>query len=295
MPSRGTARKSGNSDSRRDAAHVFVPQDLQGDVLALQLAVDHRPIGLSAAAMALLLADRSKELRFQRGIGHLGRQRPVQSRRRQPLQSQPTVETRHSDGARSRCRYPGGLQPKHFAHMAHCNPLCWHRSSSTAKPKERTLSGPAETPPIRARSNRIGWATSSRIRGRLHRESAPSPVRCRAARVFLPGARPGRMGLLAATHKRVGSSGGKKIRAGAIQLRHAPPAAAAWAREYGRVPPHRHGIQTMAVGCSTSAIRLFELGPGTPGSGARLRSETKPTPSPIHSWHPQFPSRRHPG
>ena len=31
--------------------------------------------------------------------------------------------------------HPGGLQPKHFAHMAHCDPLCWHRSSPTAKAK----------------------------------------------------------------------------------------------------------------------------------------------------------------
>jgi DNA-binding beta-propeller fold protein YncE len=62
-----------------------------------------------------------------------------------------------------------------------------------AKPKERTLSGPAETPPTRARSSRKGgrnhlgtpseiksewWATSSRIRGRLPPESAaavPAP------------------------------------------------------------------------------------------------------------------------
>jgi hypothetical protein len=68
---------------------VFVPQDLQRDVLALQLAVKRRPIGLGTATMPLLFADRSEELRFQRGIGHLGRQRPVQFRCRQPLQSQP--------------------------------------------------------------------------------------------------------------------------------------------------------------------------------------------------------------
>jgi hypothetical protein len=40
---------------------VLVPQHLQGDVLALQLAVKRRPIGLGAAAMPLFLADRGKE------------------------------------------------------------------------------------------------------------------------------------------------------------------------------------------------------------------------------------------
>ena len=42
--------------------------------------------------------------------------------------------------------YPGGLQPKHVAHLAHRDPLCWHRPLPWQKPKERTLSGPAETP-----------------------------------------------------------------------------------------------------------------------------------------------------
>jgi len=52
---------------------VFVPQDLQRDVLALQLAVNRRPVGLGAAAVALLLAGCGKELFFQRRVGQLGR------------------------------------------------------------------------------------------------------------------------------------------------------------------------------------------------------------------------------
>jgi len=44
-------------------------------------------------------------------------------------------------------------QPKHIAHMAHRNPLCWHRPRPWQKPKERTLSGPAETPSNRATSS----------------------------------------------------------------------------------------------------------------------------------------------
>ena len=65
-----------------------------------------------------------------------------------------------------------------------------------AKPKERTLIGPAEAPANRARSSRNGgrnhlgmpgdiksegWATSSRIRGRLPPESARDRVRNTAA------------------------------------------------------------------------------------------------------------------
>src|SRR5215510_10499993 len=61
--------------------------------------------------------------------------------------------------------------------------------SPMQKPKERTLIGPVEAPPTRARSSRNGernhpgtsseiksewWATSSRIRGQLPPESAPA-------------------------------------------------------------------------------------------------------------------------
>src|SRR5437016_13453557 len=73
--------------------------------------------------------------------------------------------------------------------MAHRCPLCWH-PLPRAKPKGRTLIGPAEAPSNRARSSRNGgrnhlgtpseiksecWATSSRIRGRLPPESAARP------------------------------------------------------------------------------------------------------------------------
>jgi hypothetical protein len=54
---------------------VLVPQDLQRDVLALQLAVERGPVGLGAVPMTLLLAERSEELRFQRRVAQLGRQR----------------------------------------------------------------------------------------------------------------------------------------------------------------------------------------------------------------------------
>src|ERR1700719_3226552 len=50
-------------------------------------------------------------------------------------------------GLDARC--PSGIrfcvQPKRVAHLAHRDPLCWHCPLPRQKPKERTLSGPAET------------------------------------------------------------------------------------------------------------------------------------------------------
>src|SRR6266851_919253 len=172
---------------------VLVPKDLQRDVLALQLAVNRRPVGLGATAVTLLLADPGKELRFQRRVGQLARQWPVQPGDREPLQCQPDGRERHADSAGDLVAgYPGGLQPKHVAHLAHRDPLCWHRPLPWQKPKERTLNGPAEAPSNRARSSRNGgrnhlgtpsniksewWARSSRNPGRLPSESALSSPR----------------------------------------------------------------------------------------------------------------------
>src|SRR5271156_3890038 len=48
---------------------VLVPQDLQRDVLVLQLPMDRGEIGLGAPAVALLGADRGKELRLEHSVG----------------------------------------------------------------------------------------------------------------------------------------------------------------------------------------------------------------------------------
>ena len=95
---------------------------------------------------------------------------------------------------------PRGRQTKHFAHMAHRCPLCWH-PSPVQKPKERTLIRPAKAPFNRATSSRnagrnhLGtpsdiksewWATSSRIRGRLPPESAPRRREVRTRVVVSP-------------------------------------------------------------------------------------------------------------
>jgi hypothetical protein len=63
--------------------------------------------------------------------------------------------------------------------LAHRDPLCWHRPLPRQKPKEQTLSGPAET--LSSGRNHLGtasdiksewWARSSRNPGRLPSESA---------------------------------------------------------------------------------------------------------------------------
>src|SRR4051794_20326344 len=90
-----------------------------------------------------------------------------QPRGREPLQGQPHRRGRHPDPAGDLVAGdPGDLQPKHLAHLAHRDPLCWHRPLPRQKPTERTLSGPAEAP--------LSRATSSRNPGRLPSESAAS-------------------------------------------------------------------------------------------------------------------------
>src|SRR5271155_5306356 len=98
---------------------VLVPQDLQRDVLALQLAVHRRPVGLGETAVTLLLADSGKELCFQRRVDQFDRQWPAKPGGGKPLQRQPDGRWRHADPAGDLVAgYSGGLQPKHVAHLA---------------------------------------------------------------------------------------------------------------------------------------------------------------------------------
>jgi hypothetical protein len=145
------------------------------------------PIGLDLTPMALFGAGSSEQRRLQRGVGHLGRQWPLEPGTRQPFQAQPDSRRRNTYSAGNLVKPdPSGPQTKQLAHLAHRCPLCWH-PLPPQKPKERTLFGPAEAPLNRATSSRNagrnhlgtpseikseGWATSSRIRGRLPPESA---------------------------------------------------------------------------------------------------------------------------
>ena len=65
------------------ALDVLVPQHRQGDVLALELAVNLSPIGLGMTPMALLGAGGREQRRLQRAVGHLTGQWPAQPGTRQ--------------------------------------------------------------------------------------------------------------------------------------------------------------------------------------------------------------------
>src|SRR5437762_12744542 len=65
------------------ALDVLVPQHRQGDVLALELAVNLSPIGLDMTPMALLGAGGREQRRLQRAVSHLSRQWPAQPGTRQ--------------------------------------------------------------------------------------------------------------------------------------------------------------------------------------------------------------------
>src|SRR3954454_3927503 len=81
------------------ALDVLVPQHRQGDVLALELAVDLSPIGLGMMSMALLGAGGREQRRLQRGVGHLTGQWPAQPGTRQSFQRQPDSRRRNTYSA----------------------------------------------------------------------------------------------------------------------------------------------------------------------------------------------------
>lgn len=69
--------EAGVAVTLRIALDVFVPQDRQRHVLALELAMHDRPIWFDLTAMTLLLAGQREQSGLKRGIGHLIGQRPA--------------------------------------------------------------------------------------------------------------------------------------------------------------------------------------------------------------------------
>ena len=109
---------------------IFVPDDQQGDVLALQLAMDRRPIRLRQAAMPSSAAAIGVKRRLQFAVVQAFRQRPGEPRAVDALQRLP-----HRRGRKAKT--PGDLpcrnkrrklQSNNFARLAHRNSLRWHRS-----------------------------------------------------------------------------------------------------------------------------------------------------------------------
>lgn len=85
-----------NHPARRIAFRVlrdiFVPHNLQRHMLALQLAVDRRPVRFGTAAMASLNAGGAVKRRLQHRIAGILHQRPRQTRNRCAPQRPRTVE-----------------------------------------------------------------------------------------------------------------------------------------------------------------------------------------------------------
>ena len=61
------------------ALDVFVPEDRQRDVLALELAMDACPVRLDLTTVTLLRAGIGKQPGLEHGIGHFLGQRPAQA------------------------------------------------------------------------------------------------------------------------------------------------------------------------------------------------------------------------
>ena len=122
--------KPGVAVAARVRGDVFVPEDQQGDVLALQFAMHAAPIRLCDPPMAPFAAPAGVERRLQRAVAHVLRQRPGQPRILRPLQRLPHRRARHAEPAGDLMRRNREkLQPNNLARMAHPNPLRWHRSS----------------------------------------------------------------------------------------------------------------------------------------------------------------------
>jgi hypothetical protein len=151
-------------------------------MLALELAVHRRPVGLGMLPIALLGVGTGEQPGFQYRVGDVVRQLPSQL---PPRTGKPSA-ARTVDGAVptrraiSRIGIPADVN-LFTSHMAHRKPLRRHPGRSFAKPKERTLWEPEEASSPRATSSRnrgrdhlgmVGdiipewWATSSGIRTR---------------------------------------------------------------------------------------------------------------------------------
>ena len=156
---------------------VLVPQDLQGDVLALQLPVQDRPIRLGHTAMALLLAARAVQTRLQIGVRQPRRQGPAQARALEPL--------RHLAQGRTGDPGPFGhlldrqhrvqTQSQNLAHPAHGNPLRRDRSLQKGKTlaSKKRPAMPAHGGIVSERvaaSNRNGWRDHLGIRTQVSAE-----------------------------------------------------------------------------------------------------------------------------
>ena len=119
-------------------ADVLLPQDRQRHVLALELSVHRRPIGLGDAAMTLpvTVAGLGEQAALQGRVREFVGQRPAQACGLEPPDGQPHCRGRRAHPPSNlAARQPSRLQPDHIAHTAHRKPLRRHPGSPFAKPK----------------------------------------------------------------------------------------------------------------------------------------------------------------
>lgn len=184
---------------------VFLPQHLQCDVLALQLARHHRPVWFWLLASARLHPGHAIEASLQIGVRHLRWNRPGQPRPPEPPQRVADRRRPNSDPlANHPCRKPRiQAQTQNLAHMAHRNPPRRHpfppaviRPAKWPNDQVLPISNCARSPrnaariilvtlraissESRARSNRNGARDDLGIR-KLH----PSPWRNRHRAIVL--------------------------------------------------------------------------------------------------------------
>jgi len=137
------------------ALDVFFPDHRQGDVFALHLPMNARPVRLFMAPMALFLAGIGEQPLLQRRVGQRGVERPKQTDRLATAQRQPHRRWRNADPPRDLARrHPARLQSQAIAHKAHGDPLHRHQVPSLAKTKDRNLERPEEALILRAISSR---------------------------------------------------------------------------------------------------------------------------------------------
>src|SRR5215510_14366594 len=116
---------------------IFVPQNRERDVLALEFALDHCPVRFGLAAMALLRPGVLVQLGFEDRVGEVVRQRPGQPGLRKSLYGL-TDRRRREPCSPSDLVFGNSDRTKtqNLAHLAHRNslsPLAFIRSSAQAK------------------------------------------------------------------------------------------------------------------------------------------------------------------
>ena len=116
---------------------IFIPDDHQGDVLALQLPMNRRPIRLGVPAMAPFGPVIGVKRRLQVAVAHAVRQGPTQPG---ALETPQRLAHRRSGDAQTtrdfaRRNAGGKLQTNDLARLAHRNSFRWHHRS-LGLPKE---------------------------------------------------------------------------------------------------------------------------------------------------------------